>query len=183
MKSPQIPLLFLVSLAAFSTLWVSCGKPSVDVKIPQNLILERVDKKFPMTVNKGLYTLEILNPKVELNGRTGRIDIEADTVTRVFGLVPVSGRVLADASVEFRAGPGTIHITDLKVRDYELGDGAKPDGKKEEVMGFLADSIAGSLNGLEVYQLDSRDRLEKLAKSHLKKIRVSDKAVVVTLGL
>ncbi|MEM6822528.1 MAG: DUF1439 domain-containing protein [Verrucomicrobiota bacterium] len=176
----SIRLLVGLVLVAVAFALTGCGG-GIQIRIPKEVIEKAVTGKFPTIRSRGVMSVTLSNPKLDFKGSRNRLGVEADCRVRFLGLVPMSGDVICDGSLEYKPRTGAFHFTDVEVQDFNIK--GLPKSKFDEFSGLIGTAVVKTLGGLEIYKLDSKDRTESLAKATLKSIRVTDDGVVATLSL
>ncbi len=171
-------LFFLLSVAVALA---ACGGISFEIKIPKSLIVSQLDSRFPFTKNKGLMTVTVSDPVLNFNGSSNRLEVKANTVVRILGLIPIKGNVLTDGTLEYRPATATFHFKEVKIKEFNIK--GIPESQLDQVTGLLGTVMLAVLGDIEVYKLNPTDTKENIGRLGLKGIRMVDDGVMVRLGI
>jgi len=174
MKQIALGFFLLCSAAFFLS---GCGKV-IGVDIPKNQIDQQVKAKFPVT-KPGIINLTLAHPVLTFNGAADRIEATTDVTLRL-GFVPAKGSVDVDGKLEYHPEDGSIRMGAIRV--LKLNVAGLPPGRHEEVIGMIGNMLTPMFKSISLYQFDSKNRLEELARAHLKGFKVNSDSLTVQIA-
>lgn len=169
------PLLLAVSAVLLAG---GCSKVAVDIQVPKETIVQRVERQFPLQKKNGPILIELSNPVVNFNTAENRIGISADVLATMQGLPPARGSMNFDGTLDFQVD--AFVFTDVKMNQFELTGLPGDDGG--QLKKLLQQALLREVKGMTVYRIHADDPKEAMVAQALRGVRVTDQGLVITLG-
>lgn len=156
-----------------------------DIRITSEQIKKKLDEKFPLTKTY-LYIFKITfqNPEVMLLDVTDKVRLCLDTILNIKireHSKPLRGSAEVISGIDFDTDSGKFFLTDCQIEKLHV-DGI-PDKYISKVNKVANMATKELLYKYPVYTLRAKDAKTTAAKLLLKKVVVSNGAVIVTLGI
>jgi hypothetical protein len=155
------------------------------ITMTQQQIDDELEKRFPLTKKHLLiFQATYSNPKVTLLPGTNRVQVGMDAVLNMkIGKEPkaLGGTILLTAGFEYRPSTHQFFLTSAELDHLAI------EGIPLEYVGlvtkFSAEAVSEHLAKYPVYTLKAKDAKTATVKLLLKDVQVTQKEVIVTLGL
>ncbi len=173
----SLPSALILATAAV-VLVAGCSKVAIDIQVPKETIVQRVERQFPIEKKNGLIALTLSNPTVEFKSAENRIGVSADIQAGMQGMPAGRGHMEFDGALAFQ--DDAFVFTDVKVNEFEL-NGLPSDGG-DQLKQLMKQALLREIKGMSVYRIHPDDPKESMVAQALRDIRVTDEGLTVTLG-
>lgn len=156
---------------------------SYTLELSEQQIQKRIDSLgiFPVKNKRRLLTVIASDPKIALSNTDDRLGIELDLKVQIRPIISITGHVMMQAAVDYDATSGEFRLDDPRVSDLQIK--GLP-GEYANVVREILEAIAvGVLSGITIYQFQSDDKYQRMAKRLLKKVAVEDDRLKIKVGL
>lgn len=186
----KIALLFgtLVLLVVVILLWRYWGERYV-LAISEDQIVEKLNQKFPFEKNYFFFlNLHFSNPRLSLEEGSDRIRFGCDVHSNIKVDVnheripgPLGGTALLSGQLRYEASEGAFFLDRPLVEKLDIA--GLPSRYAERVNSAASKMAAEYLTRAPIYRLKSSDVKHAAARLVLKKVVVSNKKLLITLGV
>jgi len=182
----------LLLLTLVCTLILSCkGGFTRTLVFSRDEVQAKVAQKFPIDREAAVVKLVLTHPDVILSEGSDRIGLKTDAEAKLpggglLGMVGIGktsykGMIYIDGEVDYDPAAGEFFFTKGKVKELAI------EGVPEQLNGpvsELADAAASNnLNKVPLFKLNEQDMKERAAKFFLKKVKIKNGKLEITVGL
>ncbi len=172
-------VLVVAGLALLAWAW---GR-EVEVHIPEARIQEALDDHFPLErIYLGIATVRYSDPHVHLSEGSERIQasITADVGVPLIAKKP-HGTAEVSGLIEYLPADGTFVVHAAQVDHIAIG--GLPERSLNRLDDLISKELVTLLDRRPIYRLKPGDVKQAVARLVLKRVRVHDRELVVTLGI
>jgi hypothetical protein len=176
MKAPSTK--WIARALVFLTLTAGACGYQTDVRVSRDRIQGLVERKFPIEKDAMLAKLKLHSPKVFFQGNDIGLRLEYDA-----GLLGKStvGQIVFHGPPVYQPEQGAFYLSRLTIDEFTVDEHSLSHKQK------LRDKVTSVLDvvmpRVPLYHLKQQDFKHRLAKLLLKRVRVEDDTLVLTMGL
>ena len=152
-----------------------CAGPlRMGVRIPQQELQRRVDKRFPLQTKVLLFEVNLSAPVLTLDPGSDRVGLHLDMQAGMPGL-EYHGEVAMDSGIAYQAQSGSLVLVAPRLLRFQLDE--MPAVFCRQVEKIVGPMVTAHLDSLPIYQLK-----EGQARHRLKELHIEKDQVVAKLG-
>jgi hypothetical protein len=169
--------LFLAVLTALILSGTGCAFQA-DITIPKYAVQNQVDMKFPVEKDVVIAKAELKYPDVYFKG--DHIGMRLQYVGR-FLKKPAEGLIDFHGPLVYKPEKGAFYLAKIEIVNFTVNKESL--SNRDKLQGTLESIINTFIMDVPVHRLKQRDFKEKLARLLLKKVRVKDETLILTVGV
>ena len=156
--------------------------PSYTLRISAKELEKRLAKKFPIKKKASIFIFKITDPEVVFpSEKANHIGIRLTLKVSLPGLFSAKGRALIHGEIEYDSEHGAFYFFDPEVQELKIKGLSRR--YQIEVKELFSGFIQSALNELCIYQFNTRDRKQAIAKKLLKSVQVKEGKLQIKFGL
>lgn len=177
-------VLSLGVLAGLAYLFVTMlsGK-EMEIIVTEQQVQQAVAGSFPMTRKIMQVTdLKLESPRINLDAKLNRVNARLETRLHLQGIpIPVKGHIVASGQLDYHPATATFTLRDIEIIKIEVK--GLPNTLENRVRDGVTIFTKEALGAVPVYRLSETEFKERAAKLVLKKVRVEQGKMVLTMGM
>lgn len=155
----------------------------LEITVTEQQVQQAVAGSFPMTRKiMQLTDLKLENPRINLDDKLNRINARLETRLQLQGIpFPVKGHIIASGQLDYHPETATFTLRDIEIIKIEVK--GLPNTLENRVRDGVTIFTKEVLNAVPVYRLSETEFKERAAKLVLKKVRIEQGKMVLTMGM
>ena len=176
-----LSLAFMAGLAYFFVTQLQ-GR-QLEIEVTEQQVQQVVASGFPKTKRlMQLTELRLENPRIKLDDQQNRLHARLETRLQLQGIpIPVKGHIIASGKLDYHPQENTFFLKEIEVQRIDVK--GLPDSVENRLRDGMTLFTREALGAVPVYQLQEKDLSERAAKMVLKKVRVEQGKMVLTMGV
>jgi hypothetical protein len=167
-----VSILFALFLSS-----AACGFQR-DVTIRKYEIQNVIDPQFPVEKDVIIAKAELKYPDVYFF-KGDHLGMKLQYTGR-FLKKPAEGQIDLRGSLIYKPEKGALYLSKIEIVDFSVNKESRPN--KDKLQGTLEAILSDFIVTIPIYRLKQKDFKEDLAKLQLKKIRVENENLILTVG-
>jgi hypothetical protein len=141
---------------------------------------EKIEAMMPLEQKKYFITLIVTSPKLDLIEGSDELSIKADIAVHAPGGIKGTGTTTITGAITYNPTQGAFHLLNPTVVDLHI-DGIA-DQYQPKIKKMAQTAISNTMANFPLYRLRDNDLKQKLAKSVLESVAISDGKLLVNLN-
>ena len=141
---------------------------------------EKIEAMMPLEKTKFFITLIVTSPKLKLLEGSDELSIKADIAVHAPGGIKGTGTTTITGSITYNPTQGSFHLLNPTVVDLHI-DGINQQ-YQPKIKQMAQTAISNAMANLPLYKLKDNDLKQKLAKSVLESVEISNGKLLVNLN-
>jgi len=142
---------------------------------------QKIEAMMPLEKKKYFVTIIVTAPKLDLLEGSDELSIKADIAMQAIAGIKGSGTTTITGSITYNPAQGSFHLLNPTVADLHI-DGID-EQYQPKIKQMAQTAITNSMANFPLYTLQDNDLKQKLAKSVLESVVISDGKLLVKLNL
>jgi hypothetical protein len=168
---------FTAVFFALSLSGAACGFQK-DITVSRNEIQNKVDLKFPIEKDVIIAKANLKYPEIYFKGNQIGMKLQ---YTGRFLKKPAEGQIDFHGPLIYKPEKGSFYFSRLEVVNFTVNKESL--SNREKLQGIIESILNEFIGDIPVHRLNQRDFKERLAKLLLKKVRVENENLILTVGL
>jgi len=141
---------------------------------------EKIEAMMPLEKKKLFVTLIVTSPKLDLLEDNNELSIKADIAVHAPGGIKGTGTTTITGSITYNPTQGSFHLLNPIVANLHI-DGIS-EQYQPKIKQMAQTAISNTMANYPLYRLKDNDLKQKLAKSVLESVVISDSKLLVNLN-
>lgn len=155
--------------------------PSYTFEISAKDLEKRLLTTFPIKKKASIFVFKISDPEVVFPpDKSSHIGISMTLKVSILGLFAAKGRGLVLGEIDYSPEQGAFYFFDPEIQELEIKGLRR--SHQTEVKELFEGIVQAALSEMCVYQFNTKDRKQAIAKRLLKSVRVEDGRLKIQLG-
>jgi hypothetical protein len=142
---------------------------------------EKIEGMMPLEKKKYFITLIVTAPKLDLLEESNELSIKADLAVYAPGRIKGSGTTTISGSITYNPSQGSFHLINPTV--VKLHVNGIPEKFQPKIKQMAQTAISNAMSNVALYRLKDNDLKQKLAKSVLESVEISNVKLLVNLNI
>ncbi len=177
------PISFVACTLGLVLTLTACTQPNISITVDRDLVQERVAKKFPQEHDlKGLATLTLSNPEVDLTSTENRIILNNDMELARPGIpLVVKGKSKTSGTIRYVKESHTFMMSDVRVEEIDLPIKILNPKRKQQLVDLTNATLQSSFKDIPIHSLETAAS-RSAADALLKEVKIKDGKLQITMG-
>jgi phosphoribosylformylglycinamidine (FGAM) synthase PurS component len=142
---------------------------------------EKIETMMPLKREKFFVTLIVTSPKLDLLEGSDELSIKANIAVQAPGGIKGTGTTTITGSITYNPTQGSFHLLNPKVAYLHIDD--IDEQYQPKIKQMVQKAISNAMANFPLYKLKDNDLKQKLAKSVLESVVISNGKLLVNLNL
>lgn len=173
----------LLATLVLCTLTTACDHNNLSLSVDESRVQESVAKKFPQDHDlKGIATLTMTNPVIDLKGTDNRIHLDTDLALARPGIpLTMKGHARTSGTIRYEQAKHTFYMTDVRIEKIDIPMRLLSAERKKSLVDLTNAALQGSLKDIPIYTLETSVS-QSAADNLLKSVTIKDGKLQINMG-